>query len=89
MVHFTAQLIVQTLKEGSIIDKAVAYGLSIQYDKKCANLYRMTVDLTAPVTTIEDFGEYPLVDAINIIIYTSFSNIDFFPILFMYTAFLF
>lgn len=69
MLHFTAQLIVQTLKEGSIIDKAVVYGLSIQYDKKCANLYRMTVDLTAPVTTIEDFGEYPLVDAIDIIIY--------------------
>ena len=52
MLHFAAQLIVQTLKEGNIIDKAVVYGLSIRYDKKCAELYRMTVDFITPVRII-------------------------------------
>ena len=59
----------QTLKEGNIIDKAVVYGLSIRY-KNRAELYRMTVDFITPVTTVEDFGEYPLTDAINTIVGT-------------------
>ena len=65
MLHFTAQLTVQALMEGNVVDKTIVYGLGIQYDKKCANLI---INLTTPHTTVENFGEYPLTDVINTIV---------------------
>ena len=49
------------------------YGLSIQYDKKCADLYRITVDFTTPATKWKTLinipSQMPLIQ-----LYTNFWN---------------
>ena len=68
MMHIGYQLTVKALKEGEIIDVMVVYGLSVNYEKKVGWLFKLTINFTVPQRTIEDFGKFSLVDAVNIII---------------------
>jgi len=76
MFHFSAQLVVQALKEGGIIDRAVVYGLSINYERHFATLFTMIMDLSAPCTTVEDFGDLPLPEVVNYTIAYNSSSIN-------------
>ena len=68
MLHFGMQITVKALKEGGIIDFVFVYGLAINHEKKVGNINRLTIDFTSPKTFIEDFGQFTLCDAFNIII---------------------
>lgn len=67
MMHFGAQITVKALKEGQVIDLVKVYGLAINYEK-CGILHRLTINFSNTETFIEDFGQFSLPDAINIII---------------------
>ena len=68
MVHFAAQLVVQAVKQGDIVDCALVYGLSVRYEMHSATLFIMKMDLVGPSTTVEDFGQFSLSEAINIVV---------------------
>ena len=74
MLHFTAQLVVRALKEGNIVTNAVTYGLSVQYEAQLASLVRMTIDFDAACTTLEEFGEFPLAEALNAVVGNLFDH---------------
>ena len=68
MIHFGAQLTVKALSEGEIVHKTVIYGVRVQYETKNGNLYVMTMNFDKASIKIEDFGDFPLADAINMVL---------------------
>ena len=76
MMHTGYQLTVKALKEGEVIDVMVVYGLSVNYEKKVGWLFRLTTNFTIPQRRMEDFGKFPLVDAVNIVIEKVTGNQD-------------
>ena len=68
MVHVAAQITVKALKKGEIVNQAIIYGLSIQYEEKKANYFKMMVDFVNVTTNIDNYGSFPLVDVRNDVI---------------------
>lgn len=67
MLHFAAQLVVNALKDGVVIDAANVYGLAIDYSQFQAKLYNLSIDFTKPAnnTTLCEHGICALPVAIN------------------------
>ena len=56
---------VKALKEGEVM---IVYGLAVNYEKRTGSLYKLIVDYSTPTTIIENFGNFKLIDTVNIIV---------------------
>ena len=61
-------MVVKALKDGEVVDVMQVYGMAINYDKQIGWMFKLTANFTVYQTIIEEFGEFSLVDAVNIII---------------------
>lgn len=61
-------MVVKALKDGEVVDVMQVYGMAVNYEKQIGWMYKLTENFTVHETFIEEFGKFPLVDAVNIII---------------------
>lgn len=52
----------------------MGWGLIINYEKKTGAIHQLTINFDIPEIFIEDFGQFTLPDAINIIVEKLFDN---------------